>query len=123
MVETDSQILTLHQLEYLQRCYLRAQFNGNESTITDKSLESDGRRRNRILKDAVNAGLLVPTNETSSYGVVFRISAEVISSVVPVDFTLLFSGPIFGKRIRIVKRMNDPGSASKVYPSNTNAHF
>ena len=88
MVKTDRQMLTSNQLAQLQRCYLNAKFTDSEPTITDKTLESDGRKRNRIVKDAVNAGLLMPTNEKSSYGVLLRITPEVISSVELVDFTL-----------------------------------
>ena len=88
MVETDRQMLTSNQLAHLQRCYLSAKFTDSEPTITDKTLESDGRKRNRIVKDAVNAGLLMPTNEKSSYGVLLRITPEVISSVELVNFSL-----------------------------------
>ena len=88
IVETDRQMLTSNQLAQLQRCYLIAKFTGSEPTITDQTLESDGRKRTRIVTDAVNAGLLMPTNEKSSYGAVFRITPEIISSVVPVDFSL-----------------------------------
>ena len=81
-------MLTPDQIARLQRCYLSSMFTGSEPTITDKTLESDGRTRNRVVKDAANAGLLMPTNEKSSYGVVLRITPEVISSIEPVDFSL-----------------------------------
>lgn len=88
MAKSDRQMLTADQIARLQRSYLSATFTGSEPKIAEKYLESDGRRKNRIINEAVNAGILIPTNEKSDYGAVFRISAEVIASVVPVDFTL-----------------------------------
>ncbi len=83
MVEIDVQIVTCKQMEQLQRQFLKATFNGEVAAVTDKSLESDGRRRGRVLKEAVNAGLLVATSETSSNGQTYHITSEVIASVVP----------------------------------------
>ena len=83
MVEIDVQIVTCEQMEQLQRQFLKATFNGEVAAVTDKSLESDGRRRGRVLKEAVNTGLLVPSNESSTYGKTYHITAEVIASVIP----------------------------------------
>ncbi|MEI8020022.1 MAG: hypothetical protein WCH39_17595 [Schlesneria sp.] len=88
MEKSECRMLTNDQIARLQQSYLSATFAGSEPTITDKTLESDGRKRNRIVKDAVDGGLLLATDEKSSYGVVLRITPEVLSSVEPVDFSL-----------------------------------
>ncbi len=88
MAKSERQMLTDEQIARLQRGYLSATLTGSEPKIAEKYLVTDGRRKNRIINDAVSAGILVPTNEKSEYGAIFRISAEVISSVTPVDFPL-----------------------------------
>lgn len=89
MVQSELQVRTPVQLEQLQRQYLRATFYGSEATITDQSLESDGRKRGRVLKEGVSAGLLAPNSETPHGGMTYQITAEVIAFV-PAETPVLF---------------------------------
>jgi|GEM_PF-1781698 len=83
MVETDIQILTTEQREQLQKSYLFGQFHGKAAVISDKTLEPDGRRRNRVIKEAVNAGFLKPNGADSWHGNAYEITSDVMSIVVP----------------------------------------
>ena len=87
MVETVLQGLTSEQRGEIQRQFLRARFRGVDALITEKTLEHDGRKRKRVAKDAVAAGLLVPTNVTSSNGMTYRIT-EVAAAMPPVKIDL-----------------------------------
>ena len=83
MMDTDTQILTVEQCETLQRHYLWSKLNDRPATISDTMFEPDGRRRGRVIKDAVTSGFLRPFGNDLWDGKTYEVTPEVMATVVP----------------------------------------
>jgi len=83
MVDTDSQILTAEQREMLQRAFLWGTINRRTPQVSDVSLESDGRRRSRVIKDAVAAGLIRDMGKDAWQGNAYEVTSEIIKTLDP----------------------------------------
>lgn len=83
MVTTDSQILTTEQSEMLQRAFLWGTINRRTPQVSDVSLESDGRRRSRVIKDAVAAGLIRDMGKDAWQGNAYEVTSEIIRTLHP----------------------------------------
>lgn len=88
MVETDNEILTADQREQLQKSYLSGRFHNRQATINDRILESDGRKRARVIKECINAGLLLPDSTAAWNGNDYVIAAEVLGTIMPATLSL-----------------------------------
>jgi hypothetical protein len=83
MVDTDSQILTAEQREMLQRAFLWGTINRQTPQVSDVSLESDGRRRSRVIKDAVAAGFIRDMGQDAWQGNAYEVTSEIIKTLHP----------------------------------------
>lgn len=83
MVHTDPQILTTAQLEILQRAYLWGRIHGRTAQVSDVTLEPDGRRRSKVVKEAVAAGFLKEIGKDSWHGSAFEVTTQILRTVQP----------------------------------------
>ncbi len=83
MVDTDSQILTAEQREMLQRAFLWGTINRRTPQVSDVSLESDGRRRSRVIKDAVAAGIIRDMGKDAWQGNAYEVTSEIRKTLHP----------------------------------------
>ncbi len=83
MVDTDSQILTAAQKEMLQRAFLWGKINRRTPQVNEVSLEPDGRRRSRVIKDAVSAGLMRDIGKDAWQGNAYEVTSEIMKTLHP----------------------------------------
>jgi hypothetical protein len=83
MVETDSKSLSADQIVLLQRTFLWGRINRRTPQVSDVSLESDGRRRGRVVKEAVAAGLIRDVGRDAWQGNAYEVMPDIMQTLTP----------------------------------------